>query len=71
MGQMFVDVVTGEIPKTNPLDEAIISDCICHLGDIAIRTGKKTTWNLDKGEVAGDDEANNLFVREMRKPYNI
>ena len=70
MGQMFVDVVKGKTPETNPLDEAILSDCVSHMGDIAIRTKRKITWNSYKGEVFDDAEANSLFTREMREPYN-
>jgi predicted dehydrogenase len=71
MGQMFIDVVNGKTAETNPLDEAILSDCISHMGDIAIRTGRKIKWNAAKGEVDNDAEANSLFVREMRKPYGV
>jgi hypothetical protein len=71
MGQMFIDVVTGKIAETNPLDEAILSDCISHMGDIAIRTGRKISRNPLKGEVENDREANKLFVREMRSPYTV
>ena len=71
MGQLFVDVVTGKTAETNPLDEAILSDSVSHLADIAIRTKRKITWNPNKGEVVGDNEANKLFIREMRKPYFV
>ena len=71
MGQLFVDVVTGKTAETNPLDEAILSDSVSHLADIAIRTKRKITWNPDKGEVVDDAEANKLFIREMRKPYLV
>jgi hypothetical protein len=70
MGQMFVDVVKGSIKETCPLDEAIMSDCVSHMGDIAIRTGRKITWNPLVGEVVGDPEATKIFNRESRKPYN-
>ncbi len=69
MGQMYIDVVKGTIKETNPLDEAILSDCVSHMGDIAIRTGRKITWNPVVGEVVGDPEANKIFNREARKPY--
>jgi hypothetical protein len=71
MGQMFVDVVKGSTPETCPLDEAILSDCVSHMGNIAIRTGRKITWNPLVGEVVGDAEANKLFSRDWRKPYII
>jgi len=69
MGQLFIDVVKGTVKETNPLDEAILSDCVSHIGDIALRTGRKVTWNPVVGEVVGDPEANKIFTREMRKPY--
>ncbi|MDP2337391.1 MAG: Gfo/Idh/MocA family oxidoreductase [Bacteroidota bacterium] len=69
MGQLYIDVVKGTVKETNPLDEAILSDCVSHMGDIAIRTGRKITWNPTVGEVVGDPEANKIFSRESRKPY--
>ena len=71
MGKVFVDVIKGDVKELCPLDEAIISDTISHMGDITIRTGRKITWDPVKGEVVGDAEANKLFVREMRSPYLV
>ncbi|MCD6355437.1 MAG: hypothetical protein J7L95_07800, partial [Prolixibacteraceae bacterium] len=71
MGQLFVDVVKGDIQEVCPVNEAILSDCVSHMGDIAIRTGRKITWNPQKGEVENDDEANRLFIRKMRKPFTV
>lgn len=71
MGQLFVDVVKGNVPEKCPLDEAIMSDCISHMSNIAIRTGRKITWDPVVGEILGDIEANNWFRREMREPYVI
>jgi len=71
MGQAFVDVVKGKTKELCPLDEAIISDTISHMGNIAIRTGRKVTWDPTKGEVVGDPEANKLFTRELRSPYTV
>ena len=70
-GQEFIDVIQGKIKDTNPLDEAILSDCISHMGNIAIRTDRKITWDPEKGKVVDDDEANNWFVRELRDPYTV
>ena len=70
-GQEFIDVINGKINETNPLDEAILSDCVSHMGNIAIRTGRKITWDPAQGEVIGDKEANSWFVRGMRSPYAV
>ncbi len=69
MGRRFLSVIKGKENELSPLDEAIISDTISHMGDIAIRTGRKVTWDPKKGEVIGDPEANKLYTREMRPPY--
>jgi predicted dehydrogenase len=71
MGMRFLSVVRGKEAELCPLDEAIISDTISHMGDIAIRTGRKVTWDPKAGEVVGDLEANKLYVREMRSPYQM
>ena len=68
---MFIDIVKGNRTETNPLEDAILSDCISHMGDIAIRTKRKITWDPEKGEVENDSEANQLFIREMRLPYTV
>jgi predicted dehydrogenase len=71
MGQVFTDVINGKIKELCPLDDAIISDTISHMGDICIRTGRKILWDPVKGEVSNDPEANKLFVRDMRSPYQV
>ncbi len=71
MGQMFVDVVTGKSEETCPLNEAIISDTISHMGDIAIRMNHPITWDPKQGGVVNDAEANRLYVRIMRDPYTV
>lgn len=71
MGKAFVDVIKGDIKELCPLDEAIMSDTISHMGDITIRANRKIKWDPIKGEVIGDPEANKLFIREMRSPYIV
>ena len=69
MGQMFLDVIHGNIPETCPLEDAIISDTLSHMGDIAIRSSREVSWDPALGEVSGDKEANQLYIRKMREPY--
>lgn len=70
-GQMFLDVIHGKISETCPLDEAILSDTLSHMGDIAIRAEEKVVWDPVKGKVLDNKKANKLFIRKMRKPYDI
>jgi predicted dehydrogenase len=71
MGKVFIDIIKGKSKELCPLDEAIISDTISHMGDITIRTNRKVTWDPAKGEIVGDPEANKLFIREQRSPYKV
>jgi predicted dehydrogenase len=71
MGQVWLDVIRGTIPETCPLDEAIISDTISHMGDIAIRAEHRVTWDPDPGKVVDDQQANSLYIRKMREPYDV
>ncbi len=71
-GQVFLDVIQGKTQELCPIEDAILSDCASHMGNIAIRTGQKITWDPVKGEIVGNQEAfNKWFVREMRKPYQV
>jgi len=71
MGEVFVDMVKGETGEVCPISDAIISDSISHVGNMAVRTGRKITWDTEQGKAIDDDEANRLFVREMREPYFV
>jgi predicted dehydrogenase len=69
MGKRFIATIRGTEPELSPLDEAIMSDTISHMSNIAIRTGRKVTWDPKQGEVIGDPEANKLYIRQMRPSY--
>jgi predicted dehydrogenase len=71
MGQVFINTIKGKSKELCPLEDAIISDTISHMGDIAIRTGRKVTWDPAKGECVNDPQASKLFVRELRRPYQV
>ena len=42
---------------------------VCHLAGIAIRLGRKLTWNPATEQFADDREANTHLTREQRKPF--
>ena len=44
---------------------------ICHLANIAIRTGRKLKWDPVKEEFLGDDGANAMRSRPMRSPWTL
>ncbi len=43
----------------------------CHSANIAMLLGRKLTWDREKYEFVGDDEANQFISRRERKPFTI
>ncbi len=48
------------------------SASLCHLGAIALRTGRRLEWNAEQERFTGDaaSPANAMVAREMRRPYD-
>lgn len=44
---------------------------VCHLGVIALRLGRKLTWDPAKEQFTGDNEANSHVSRPMRGPWTL
>lgn len=47
------------------------SATVCHLGNIAIRLGRKLSWDPAKEQFVGDDEANTWLSRPYRSPWTL
>lgn len=70
MGNFFKCIETGAKPISD-VDSVGNGTITCHLANIAIRLGRKLTWNPDVEELVGDDEANAMLAREQREGYRI
>jgi predicted dehydrogenase len=44
---------------------------IAHIGNIAMRLGRKLTWDPVNERFVNDDEANRMLGRAMRSPWNL
>jgi predicted dehydrogenase len=47
------------------------SAAVCHLGNIAVRTNKKVTWDPAKEEIVGDAELAKWVSRPYRAPWSL
>lgn len=47
------------------------STIACHLANIALRLGRKLTWDPDAEQFSDDDEANTMLRRRQREGYEI
>lgn len=47
------------------------SATVCHLGNIAVRTGRKIRWDPSTETIVGDSDAARWVMKEYRKPYRL
>jgi hypothetical protein len=67
----FLEAVKSGKPAVSTVDDAVRSDVISQLCDIAIRTGRKITWDPKKEVIVGDDAAVKMLMRPMRAPWTL
>lgn len=67
----FVNAIKSRKPTISPIDQAVRSDVISHLCDIAVRLKRKVTWDPKKEQIVGDAEATARLSRAMRAPWTI
>ena len=70
--QDFLEAVRSRRPAIAPIEDAFQADLLCHLADIATRTGRRLTWDPREERFVDDDAANRfLACREMRPPWKL
>ena len=67
----FLECVKTRQQTVCPVDIAVRSDTICHLDDIAIRTGRKLHWDPVAEQFINDPEANRMLSRPLRSPWTL
>jgi predicted dehydrogenase len=70
-GQNFIDAIKTRVQPVSNIDDAVRSDTISHLSDIAIRTGRKIKWDWQKEVIVGDDQAGRMIRRALRAPWRL
>ncbi len=72
-GLNFIQAIKGEIEPLAPLDDAILSDSISHMGNILVRSGKdQLTWDPVKREIINQPGLVQAhFHRNLREPYSV
>jgi predicted dehydrogenase len=70
MANFFDCVKTRKQPCT-PVQVEHRTVTACHLTNISLRLKRTITWDPQRQEIVGDDEANSWQKREQREPYRI
>jgi predicted dehydrogenase len=69
MGNFF-DCVRSRKPAICEPTVGHRSASVCHLGNLALRLGRKLQWDPSAERFTSDDEANSMLMRPMRAPYD-
>ena len=67
----FLDCVKSRKDPYFPVDIGHRVSTVCHLGNIAIKLGRKLKWDPDQETFPGDDAANAMLSRPMRSPWKL
>ncbi len=67
----FIECVRTRKTPVAHIDDAVHSDTISHISDIAVRCGRKIVWDPVKEQIIGDEEASRMLTRAHREPWRI
>jgi myo-inositol 2-dehydrogenase / D-chiro-inositol 1-dehydrogenase len=67
----WLDCIKTRKPPICDVEIGHRSATVCHLGNIAIRTGRKITWDPKTETIVGDKEAAAMLTKEYRKPWKL
>jgi hypothetical protein len=67
----FIECVPSGQRPVCPVEDAVHSDLISHLSEIAIRAGRKIVWDPVREEIVGDPDASRLMHRAHRAPWTL
>ncbi len=67
----FIECVRTRARCVSHIDDAVRSDMISHVSDIAVRLGRKLVWDPQAERFLGDEEAQRLCRRAVREPWTV
>jgi predicted dehydrogenase len=67
----FIDCVKSRKETVCPVEMAIRCDTICHMVNVAVKTGREITWDPKTEQVVGDTEAAKMITRPYRKEWKV
>ena len=67
----FIDCVISRKETAAPIEQAHRSITIAHLGNISLRVGRDLRWDPEREQIIGDEAANQMLARPMRKPWAL
>ncbi|MGV3722151.1 MAG: Gfo/Idh/MocA family protein, partial [Actinomycetota bacterium] len=67
----FLECVKTRKKPNAPVEDGHYSAMVCHLGNIAYRTGRRLQFDPKSESIIGDKEASAMLTRKYRKPWVV
>jgi len=67
----FLDCVKSRRDPIEPVEAGHRTASLCHLGNIAMKLGRKIRWDPKREQIIDDPEAAEMLRRPMRPPWTI
>jgi predicted dehydrogenase len=68
----FIEGIKNNDRNTNcNVEIACNTARVAHLGNMALKTGRRLYWDADNSKFVGDDDANQLLVPTYRSPWEL
>lgn len=67
----FLDCVKSRALPAADIEIGHRATTVCHLGNIAFRTGQKILWDAQAERITNSEEANRLLARPYRPPWRL
>lgn len=65
----LLDMIDTRGRPVADIEEGYISAASCIMANMSCQLGRSLTWDSDKGQIVGDEEANRLLARPYRSPW--
>lgn len=65
----FLGAIRSDEKLNSEIEEGVKSTALCHLGNIAYRTGKTVNFDVDRRQTVGDPQAAKLWTREYQSGW--
>ena len=69
--QNFLDCIKSRQKPICDVEIGHRTATVCHLGNLAVRHGKKIQWDPTKEQIIGDDVAAAMLSRPYRAPWKL
>jgi predicted dehydrogenase len=69
--QNFIDCIKSRARPNADVEEGHLSSLLCHLGNIAHRTGRRIRFDPSRETIRDDRDASRLLTRDYREPWTL